>query len=457
MKCCKPILSGLLLLSFCFSLILAFAPNVFATDISSGDSEEIHEIKLDVTYLESNYDEWQGGNLNNFFTEPGIYEVKTELNKPAYIIGRLAEPSTISHIELPYVSNLTRARGSRVFASTDGQNWEQIGSFPHPMNGQDTTLYRLDMVNTSLRYSYIKIEQDPSLAQWMYTLSGISVYTTIYTDGSEICDVTFEHYTGGYYNDAISNDNAARVFTHGNSLVWNSADQTEAGVSSVVGAFAEDTQITHVRLVTHPVYFDRLEQAVVEGSKDGTEWKVLTTVSGMESDTITLNVDNEESFNYIRIRSGKKGIFSLKNVTVYGFSVTPVFRAYQETVPANGTQSVRLIATLNTLNYSEIGFHVSATYTDPDTNESKTVSIDRSCAYAYHSLTASEADGTVDTVTAEELGGVYLYALVIHGVPTDVGELVFTVTPYAVQGEDKLVGETAYVTYQNGVAVVPEA
>ena len=73
----------------------------------------------------------------------------------------------------------------------------------------------------------------------------------------------------------------------------------------------------------------------------------------------------------------------------------------------------------------------------------------RESSEVYTSINAAE-NGTVQSVTANELGGVYLFALVLDNVPTDAGDIVFTVRPYKVVDGEKLYGETGSVTLTNG-------
>ena len=446
----KRTLSVFLTLALCCAAVFAIAP---AAEAAAPE-------KVEVAYAGTNYEIWNGtagDDIVVFGDVTQAYSVETNAaTGAAYVVGEFAAPVVIQKITVTVNhKNANRARAASVYGSADGETWVKIATAPDSGWAQGTAVSV--SVNSAAAFRYVKYEQAASLVGYWFTVGGIEVYGAEVT--GELQEVSFVSYSGGSYDEGSAN--AEQVFVPDNELIWNSADIAENGGEAwVVGKFASPTVMRQVCLVGHPTLLGRMPGVTVEGSADGEHWTVLNSVSETpDTAGVVLRVEDETAYSYIRVKKTGEdgGLFSLKNVSVFGYTVTPVFRAYQETVPANGAQSVRLIAALNTLNYSEIGFRVSAAYTDPDTNESKTVSIDQSCAYAYHSLTASEADGTVDTVTAGELGGTYLYALVINGVPTDVGELVFTVTPYAVQGENELVGETAYVTYRNGVAVVPEA
>ena len=69
----------------------------------------------------------------------------------------------------------------------------------------------------------------------------------------------------------------------------------------------------------------------------------------------------------------------------------------------------------------------------------------------YEAVTANE-DGTIESVNAGDLGGTYISALVLTGVPAE-GTVVFTVTPWMTyaDGAAAVEGTTYTVTYTNGV------
>lgn len=427
------------------ALLLAFSAFMIReppTYASMSPLEEDRHIKLDVSYVESNYEEWEGSDLNAIFSGTGSYSVSTVAGKPAYIIGKLSEPSTISGVEMTYISNLTRARGSKIYGSVDGNQWVQLGSFPHPLDGRDKTVYHVETVSP-ISYEYIKIEQDSSLAQWTYTLSGITVYTTEYADGSDICSVMFDSYAGGDYN--TSSANASKIFDGGNSLVWNSAEVQGVGSAYVVGAFAWETRITRVRLASHPTLFARMESATVEGSRNGSDWEVLATVpEKLDSDTVTLTVSSEGSYRYIRVCNGKdSGLFSLKCVTVWGketiLDTSPgaELRGCQFTPVSGGTYQIRFVSTIDSVNYAEVGYDIFSAEMDEEWH----LSGREVCT----SLKGRDADGNVTTaVVAATYGKPFLFTGIVEDVPAGQ-EVTFTVTPYAKQKDGTIIMGQCYL------------
>lgn len=94
-------------------------------------------------------------------------------------------------------------------------------------------------------------------------------------------------------------------------------------------------------------------------------------------------------------------------------------------------RAVRLVASVDSLEYRAVGFRVTAKYTRGD--EEKTQSLpEQVCGTVFDSLLAVEGAET-SVVTAEELRGTgYLYALVLDGLDVSIGTLELTVTPYYV-------------------------
>lgn len=104
-------------------------------------------------------------------------------------------------------------------------------------------------------------------------------------------------------------------------------------------------------------------------------------------------------------------------------------------------RAVRLVASVDSLEYRAVGFRVTAKYTRGD--EEKTQSLpEQVCKTVFDSLLAVEGAET-SVVTAEELRGTgYLYALVLDGLDVSIGTLELTVTPYYVSvGGDTTNGE----------------
>lgn len=106
---------------------------------------------------------------------------------------------------------------------------------------------------------------------------------------------------------------------------------------------------------------------------------------------------------------------------------TPTLTGYQDSYASaseGGTYSARFLATLPTVEgLQKVGFTVT-----PKSGETTGEAVDIEGNTVYDSVTALDA-----TVTAISMGGKYVYALVINGIPMDAhGTVEYTVTPYVI-------------------------
>ena len=123
----------------------------------------------------------------------------------------------------------------------------------------------------------------------------------------------------------------------------------------------------------------------------------------------------------------------------------------QYTDPSADTQNVRFLAALHSLNGTAAGFEITASYLD-ENDDVATKSWEKSCNYVYSSIIATSDGGTVASVTANELGGTYLVALSVDGVPVEADvQIDFVVKSYVIDDNgDKQYSETVRFTIIGG-------
>lgn len=143
------------------------------------------------------------------------------------------------------------------------------------------------------------------------------------------------------------------------------------------------------------------------------------------------------------------GRFLLNTDETVAVLATPKLTGVQDgKVTDNNTTSVRFIATLrDTLRYERVGFRITV-----NGGEEKIFS----CQHVYLKLLASENGAQVE-VSAEAMGGSYLYALTVNGIPA-TGTVTFTVVPFAddqadSEGAQTYLGQGYTVTYTDSVFV----
>lgn len=110
---------------------------------------------------------------------------------------------------------------------------------------------------------------------------------------------------------------------------------------------------------------------------------------------------------------------------------------------------IRLIGVLDSLDYEAIGMDVLGYLETVGETPERTFHTESKTVYA--SILASE-DGAARKITAKELGGQYIWALTVCGVPAS-GTVIFVVTPYTMKDGSKTELGTYELTFTNGAFV----
>ena len=271
-----------------------------------------------------------------------------------------------------------------------------------------------------------------------FTLQINGLVTTVYVNGERLGTVDVG--TDGYGSSALS----LVMRNDGNQDYLMAAGEAVASVKDVTVYAGIVTPPCKVELVKDGKVFDtkyvakggrlsfaelpvvepEAENGEVRWFYEGTDVMVLGDVA--VDGTVILEARELDTANY---------------TTVAGM---------QYTAPANNKQSIRFIADLFTLDAEEVGFEVSAKYKVGDTvNEDKKWNVKSTVVYS--SINASE-NGTVRPVTAEQLGGKYLVAISVDGVPTNIGQIDFHVRSYMIVDGVKQYSEWAYFVMEGGAA-----
>lgn len=104
------------------------------------------------------------------------------------------------------------------------------------------------------------------------------------------------------------------------------------------------------------------------------------------------------------------------------------------------TTDVRLLAITDYLEADAVGFKVEASYKDGGVLKTMSTPKFYESNKVYKSVMAMGSP-----VSAESLGGKYIVALVILGIPDSYTDVTFTVTPYRLYGDAKIYGDTVTV------------
>ena len=126
--------------------------------------------------------------------------------------------------------------------------------------------------------------------------------------------------------------------------------------------------------------------------------------------------------------------------------VAPVYEGVQD-AKVGDVLSVRFVGTVKDLNYSKVGFKITAM------DGEKPKSWTQETTTVYSSLIGNTDTG-VKIYDKTNLHGQYIYALTIQGVPTE-GTVTFNVTAYGIVDGVKVTDTTFAVTYTDGEYVDP--
>ncbi|MBO5295515.1 MAG: hypothetical protein J6B71_09785 [Clostridia bacterium] len=130
---------------------------------------------------------------------------------------------------------------------------------------------------------------------------------------------------------------------------------------------------------------------------------------------------------------------------------------YQTTKATGVTFDLRLVATVdgNYETLTNVGFTVSATYSDVTKTE-QTFDI----VTLYTGISAEDGTGATVAYTAKELGGDYIFVLACKNLPTNVGDITFTVTTFYTDANGKHINTVqTFTVNSNNIpsADMPEA
>ena len=129
----------------------------------------------------------------------------------------------------------------------------------------------------------------------------------------------------------------------------------------------------------------------------------------------TLSMDN------IRVYSGSKPHTDAELGIVPSGSV---LAGVQFSAVKANKYGMRLVGTVDGLNYASVGTDLSFSW--KENGETKTKTASKTASAVYDSILAT-ADGAIEAYTAENLGGKYLWALTVDGIPTAAGEVTVDV------------------------------
>lgn len=184
------------------------------------------------------------------------------------------------------------------------------------------------------------------------------------------------------------------------------------------GKWSRIAVVLHHEAATMDLYLDGVlafsGAPIPADSEQVTLGKFMTANKGAPADC-TLSMDN------IRVYSGSKPHTDAELGIVPSGSV---LAGVQFSAVKAEKYGMRLVGTVDGLNYASVGTDLSFSW--KENGETKTKTASKTASAVYDSILAT-ADGAIEAYTAENLGGKYLWALTIDGIPTAAGEVTVDV------------------------------
>ena len=147
---------------------------------------------------------------------------------------------------------------------------------------------------------------------------------------------------------------------------------------------------------------------------------------------------------------------STENAFDYETSTSVKFAGVQDTDPANDLFNVRFLSVVDGLDYTSVGYEISA-YCQDSTGVIYEWTYSHDTQRVYDKVIGTKDDGTPFEMDAKEVGKSdayqYIYALATTEVPAtaSVGNVVFVVKPFAKTTAGTVYGASAICVYNSGV------
>ncbi len=268
-----------------------------------------------------------GANPANVFTDNNeSYTASSgSAGSPNWLIATFHKKTEIRKITVKLWDSNRRPRGTVIQASVTGAEWVDLYTIEDlRVDGVvaetgEWTYY----LNDSEQYSFIRLVQREDLASYDWTLNTVLIYgveseeaandmppkyvsattqkVTLMTDGTEAHSKPEE----GTAADLWDTTNTSSEYT-----AKEHPNLTSRVIYYISGRFEQPTVITKIVYYSPAHFANRVRTSYFEASVDGVNWVKIATLPG-SSDTyansavITLNVDDDTAYSYIRLVQGE--------------------------------------------------------------------------------------------------------------------------------------------------------
>lgn len=326
----------------------------------------------------------------------------------------------------------------------DDESWVKIAQLPNPIIAGGYSVNITD--NTP--YEYIKIVHGHQGEY--FSLTRIEVYGSYdcLKDTLPITPVT---------QAAADLTNCWNIYNK-TQYNYKESDTSNPNLVMMTGKLANPTVLNKFVVVTG-ANGGRVNQSVVEASKDGENWTVICKISdiataALANNVITVDIESKEVWSYVRISRNAKYSPTYWSPTAFGFKGEEVCscvgsqsKSYTHETKGD-VYAVRFVSTIDDslMDAQSVGFEITATY------ESGSQTFDKSTSIVYSKIMDNGTEREASYFTA---GHEYIFAITVDQIQKDTyGDITFTVKPYIVTSAgEKVYSAEKTVTYNNGTVV----
>ena len=245
---------------------------------------------------------------------------------PNWLITTMSKKTEIRKIVVKLWASNRRPRGTVVQASLTGAEWVDLYTIPDLRDAEGNTAETGEWtwyVNDTEQYSFIRLVQREDLAAYAWTLDSVLVYGVEseeaanalprkYVDSKTVNVTLHEDHTEAHTNpeeataaDLWDTTDKTSEYTH-----KEHPDLTSRVLYWVSGKFDDPTVITKIVYYSPAHFASRVRTSYFEASVDGETWVKIATLPGSSdlyanSGVITLSVDDDTAYNYIRLVQGE--------------------------------------------------------------------------------------------------------------------------------------------------------
>ncbi len=369
------------------------------------------------------------------FADNAAYYAAKNAAEGVIIVGDLGDLYVITRITVrtPGVMS-NRTRNSYLEGSADGTSWVTLAQQTTASDGNGDQEFVLTVADRNA-CRYVRIRQNDAYKNYDFYVTSVLFEGEKQADAPQWLPVAFleSNHRGDRDPSHSFLDDATDYHAIGAALSGGGCEPIYG-----VGRLAEPSKITKVVVRAPAASAGRMRSVKIMASTDGEAWDLLATgPSSVEANAVySFPVDSDTLYRYIRYEqdaycASQSWWFGIGSVLVEGVGISGLqdatFAAYQFSKTVTDTYSLRLICTLNGLDYDRVGVKISGSAQDGETR-----SYNARVHTVYRSVLGT-VNGEPAEILASEFGATYLYTVVVENIPATKGLITFDVTPYVVK------------------------